>query len=118
MVAGARRWSGRQRGWPESQRHSSLLVSARQLQALVRHQRSPSSVRGAAQGTKVGSRVGYDALGTARVPGTLEQPSVFVELTPCTIEVLTRFLLCAVYGSKSLKTKPEAAAGVVVVPHL
>src|SRR2546427_1885203 len=36
MPGGARRWSGRQKGWPARQRHSSLLVSARQLQALVR----------------------------------------------------------------------------------
>src|SRR5260370_37550261 len=36
MPAGARRWSGRQRGQPARQRNSSLLVSARQLQALVR----------------------------------------------------------------------------------
>src|SRR6266853_250578 len=36
MRAGARRWSGRQKGWPARQRNSSLLVSARQLQAHVR----------------------------------------------------------------------------------
>src|SRR6266480_452570 len=36
MVAGVRRWSGRQRGSPARQRNSSLLGSARQLQALVR----------------------------------------------------------------------------------
>src|SRR6266516_2050482 len=34
--AGARRWSGRQKGSPAKQRNSSLLVSARQVQALVR----------------------------------------------------------------------------------
>src|SRR6266487_7136394 len=36
MPGGARRWSGRQRGWVARQRNSSLLLSARQLQALVR----------------------------------------------------------------------------------
>src|SRR5437867_10084031 len=36
MQAGARRRSGRQKGWPARQRNSSLLESARQLQALVR----------------------------------------------------------------------------------
>src|SRR6266571_74274 len=36
MPAGARRWSGRQKGWLARQRNSSLLVRARQLQALVR----------------------------------------------------------------------------------
>src|SRR2546422_4122514 len=36
MWAGARSWSSRQKGWPASQCNSSLLVSARQLQALVR----------------------------------------------------------------------------------
>src|SRR5437899_12239340 len=36
MAAGTRRWSGREKGWPARQRNSSLLVSARQLQALVR----------------------------------------------------------------------------------
>src|SRR6266568_3041458 len=36
MPAGARRWSGRRKGSPARQRNSSLLVSARQLQALVR----------------------------------------------------------------------------------
>src|ERR1041385_1562903 len=36
MPAGARRRGGRQRGWPARQRNSSLLVSARQLQAHVR----------------------------------------------------------------------------------
>src|SRR6266571_545526 len=36
MPAGARQWSGREKGWPARQRNSSLLVSARQLQALVR----------------------------------------------------------------------------------
>src|SRR2546425_12279417 len=35
MRAGARRWSGG-RGWAARERNSSLLVSARQLQALVR----------------------------------------------------------------------------------
>src|SRR6266550_4816236 len=35
MVAGARQWSGG-RGSPATQRNSSLLVSARQVQALVR----------------------------------------------------------------------------------
>src|SRR2546430_10867985 len=34
--AGAGRWSGREKGWPARQRNSSLLVSARQLQAHVR----------------------------------------------------------------------------------
>src|SRR2546426_12742790 len=38
MAGGARRWSGRQKGKPASQRNSSLLVSARQLQAHVRQQ--------------------------------------------------------------------------------
>src|SRR2546425_831375 len=41
MLAGARRWSGRQRGSPARQRNSSLVVSARQLQALVRPQPIP-----------------------------------------------------------------------------
>src|SRR6266702_5224096 len=36
MPAGARSWSRRQKGWPARQRNSSLLVSARQLQAHVR----------------------------------------------------------------------------------
>src|SRR5437868_2669718 len=36
MPAGARSWSRRQRGQPARQHNSSLLVSARQLQALVR----------------------------------------------------------------------------------
>src|SRR6266576_1954703 len=36
MSAGARRCSGRNKGWPARQHNSSLLVSARQLQALVR----------------------------------------------------------------------------------
>src|SRR5881396_2236656 len=36
MPAAARRWSGRQKGSPARQRNSSLLVGARQLQALVR----------------------------------------------------------------------------------
>src|SRR5437879_5081876 len=36
MAAGARRRSGKQKGSPARQRNSSLLVSARQLQALVR----------------------------------------------------------------------------------
>src|SRR5256712_6862299 len=35
MAAGTRRWSGREKGWPARQRNSSLLVSARRLQALV-----------------------------------------------------------------------------------
>src|SRR5438046_8239701 len=35
MPAGARRWSRRQKGWLPRQRNSSLLASARQLQALV-----------------------------------------------------------------------------------
>src|SRR2546422_955056 len=38
MAGGARRWSGRQKGKPARQRNSSLLVSARQLQAHVRQQ--------------------------------------------------------------------------------
>src|SRR5438046_2411327 len=45
MAAGARRWSGRHKGWPARQRNSSLLVSARQLQALVR-QHLPSDESG------------------------------------------------------------------------
>src|SRR2546426_12150545 len=40
MAGGARRWSGRQKGKPARQRNSSLLVSARQLQAHVRQQPS------------------------------------------------------------------------------
>src|SRR2546429_5262115 len=36
MPAGARRWRRRENGWPARQRNSSLLASARQLQALVR----------------------------------------------------------------------------------
>src|SRR6266568_4302051 len=45
MPGGARRSSGRQRGSPARQRNSSLLVSARQLQALVRqhHDQRPSN---------------------------------------------------------------------------
>src|SRR5437667_3200765 len=35
MTAGARRWSGREKGWPARQCNSSLLVSACRLQALV-----------------------------------------------------------------------------------
>src|SRR5437773_2214717 len=35
MRAGARSWSGKEKGSPARQRDSSLLVSARQLQALV-----------------------------------------------------------------------------------
>src|SRR2546427_8067042 len=43
MPRGARSRSGRQRGWPARQRNSSLLVSARQLQAHVRlHMRTSS----------------------------------------------------------------------------
>src|SRR2546426_7054459 len=36
MPAGARRWNGRKKGWAARQRDSSLLGSARPLQALVR----------------------------------------------------------------------------------
>src|SRR5881628_474733 len=42
MGAGARQWGGRQKGWAARQRNSSLLVSARQLQALVRPRRCVS----------------------------------------------------------------------------
>src|SRR5437016_5557415 len=38
MPVGARRRSSRKKGWPARQHNSSLLVSARQLQALVRRQ--------------------------------------------------------------------------------
>src|SRR6266850_546962 len=39
MVAGARRWSRRHKGLPARQRNSSILASARQLQAHVRRRR-------------------------------------------------------------------------------
>src|SRR5437867_7534067 len=40
MPVGVRRWSDRQKGLQARQRNSSLLVSARQLQALVRRRGS------------------------------------------------------------------------------
>src|SRR2546427_3810254 len=43
MAVGARRWSGRQGGSLARQRNSSLLGSARQLQALVRQRTSSGS---------------------------------------------------------------------------
>src|SRR5947207_11368245 len=48
MAAGARRWSRIQKGSPARQRDSSLLGSARQLQALVRprHARWDRSTKG------------------------------------------------------------------------
>src|SRR5438876_8359770 len=48
MAAGARRGSGRQKGSPARQRNSSLLVSARQLQALVRRRQRGGESSGSA----------------------------------------------------------------------
>src|SRR2546428_702072 len=44
MPAGARRWSGKKKGWPARQHNSSIPVSARQLQAHVRLQHVASTL--------------------------------------------------------------------------
>src|SRR5438067_13579215 len=63
MRAGARRRSGRHKGWPARQRNSSLLASARQLQALVRLRQRNKAIHfivGFAQThvTRIATRIG------------------------------------------------------------
>src|SRR6266513_183258 len=84
MPAGARRWSGREKGSLARQRNSSLLVSARQLQALVRRPVHRAVGAGRAQRPRAtpradpGDRQGGPSASTPRSPpqlGRLRAPA-------------------------------------------
>src|SRR6266550_6445462 len=91
MPEGARRHSGRQRGWPARQHNSSLLVSARQLQALVRPQpiqtlaRCPLAVDRIARARRRRKRAGVCRLvleaETQRAPGALSDEKSCIGIT-------------------------------------